>query len=179
MNIANKITILRIAMIPVFLVVLLSDITNNLQYAGIIFIVASLTDFLDGYLARKLNLVTKLGKFMDPLADKLLVMSAMVAFVELGLLSSWVASIIIARELIISVFRAIAASENIVIAASIWGKLKTNSQIFMILILLFNNLLSAKVIKVLNPTIIIIATAFTIFSGIDYIIKNKQVLKTK
>ena len=113
---------------------------NNFIIALVIFVIASFTDFLDGYLARSMNLVTKLGKFLDPLADKLLVISAMVAFVEIGLLSSVVVLIIISRELIISVFRAIAASEGIVIAASWWGKLKTNSQILMIVILLLNDI---------------------------------------
>jgi len=178
MNIANKLTVLRILLIPVFLFVLLSNMPNNFIIALVIFIIASFTDFLDGYLARSLNLVTKLGKFLDPLADKLLVISAMLAFIELGLLSSTVVFIIVSRELIISVFRAIAASEGIVIAASWWGKLKTNSQILMIIILLLNNYIPISVSKYLNPSIITIATLFTVFSGVDYIIKNKQVLKS-
>lgn len=176
MNIANKITILRIILIPIFLFVLLSNITNNLMIALVLFLVASFTDFLDGYLARKLDLVTKLGKFMDPLADKLLVISAMLAFVEIGLLPSWVAFIIVSRELIISVFRAIAASEGVVIAASWWGKLKTNSQIIMIIILLLNNYIPESIVTYLNPLSIAAATIFTVFSGLDYILKNKQVL---
>src|SRR6056297_972924 len=179
MNIANKITILRIILIPIFLFVLLSNITNNLLIALVLFLVASFTDFLDGYLARKLNLVTKLGKFMDPLADKLLVISAMLAFVEIGLLPSWVAFIIVSRELIISVFRAIAASEGVVIAASWWGKLKTNSQIIMIIILLLNNYIPESVVIYLNFLSIAAATIFTVFSGLDYILKNKQVLTNK
>jgi CDP-diacylglycerol--glycerol-3-phosphate 3-phosphatidyltransferase len=176
MNIANKITILRIVLIPIFLFVLLSNITNNLLIALVLFLVASFTDFLDGYLARKLDLVTKLGKFMDPLADKLLVISAMMAFVEIGLLPAWVAFIIVSRELIISVFRAIAASEGVVIAASWWGKLKTNSQIIMIIILLLNNYIPENFVTYLNPLSIAAATIFTVFSGLDYILKNKQVL---
>ncbi len=177
MNIANKITILRILLIPVFLFVLMSNMANNFIIALIIFIIASFTDFLDGYLARSMNLVTKLGKFLDPLADKLLVISAMIAFVELNLLSSYVVLIIISRELIISVFRAIAASEGIVIAASWWGKIKTNSQILMIVILLLKDYIPVSISNILNPLIITIATLFTIFSGVDYILKNKQVLK--
>ena len=176
MNIANKITILRIILIPIFLFVLLSNFANNLLIALVLFLVASFTDFLDGYLARKLDLVTKLGKFMDPLADKLLVISAMLAFVEIGLLPSWVAFIIVSRELIISVFRAIAASEGVVIAASWWGKLKTNSQIIMIIILLLNNYIPESVVIYLNFLSIAAATIFTVFSGLDYILKNKQVL---
>jgi len=177
MNIANKITILRMILIPIFLFVLLGNFTNNLIIALVLFLVASFTDFLDGYLARKLDLVTKLGKFLDPLADKLLVISAMLAFVEIGLLPSWIVFIIISRELIISIFRAIAASEGVVIAASWWGKLKTNSQIIMIVILLLNNYIPANIIKYLNPLSIAAATIFTVFSGLDYILKNKQVLK--
>lgn len=177
MNIANKITILRILLIPVFLYVLLSNMPNNFIIALVIFVIASFTDFLDGYLARSMNLVTKLGKFLDPLADKLLVIAAMVAFVEIGMLSSVVVLIIISRELIISVFRAIAASEGIVIAASWWGKLKTNSQILMIVILLLKDYIPVAVQSILNPTIIVIATLFTVLSGVDYILKNKEVLK--
>ncbi|HKL41642.1 MAG TPA: CDP-diacylglycerol--glycerol-3-phosphate 3-phosphatidyltransferase [Clostridia bacterium] len=176
MNIANKITIIRIILIPIFLFVLLSNFANNLLIALVLFLVASFTDFLDGYLARKLDLVTKLGKFMDPLADKLLVISAMLAFVEIGLLPSWIAFIIVSRELIISVFRAIAASEGVVIAASWWGKLKTNSQIIMIIILLLNNYIPKNIVAYLNPLSIAAATIFTVFSGLDYILKNKQVL---
>jgi CDP-diacylglycerol--glycerol-3-phosphate 3-phosphatidyltransferase len=178
MNIANKITILRMILIPIFLIVLLSNIANNLLIALVLFLVASFTDFLDGYLARKLDLVTKLGKFMDPLADKLLVISAILAFIEIGLLASWVAFIIVARELIISIFRAIAASEGVVIAASWWGKLKTNSQIIMIIVLLLNSYIPVSITKYLNPLSIGAATIFTVFSGLDYILKNKQVLKS-
>lgn len=178
MNIANKLTLLRIILIPVFLFVLLSNIGNKLIIALVIFLIASLTDFLDGYLARKLDLVTKLGKFLDPLADKLLVISAMLAFIEVGLLPSWVSFIIISRELIISVFRAIAASEGIVIAASWWGKLKTNSQIIMIVILLLNNVIPQNIGQIINPLSIAVATIFTVFSGLDYIVKNKSVLKS-
>lgn len=178
MNIANKITVLRIALIPVFLYVLLSNMANNLLIALVIFVIASITDFLDGYLARSRNLVTKLGKFLDPLADKLLVISSMLAFIELGFLPSWVVFVIIARELIISVFRAIAASEGIVIAASWWGKLKTNSQILMIIVLLLREYISSSIFSTLNIAVIALATVFTVFSGLDYIFKNKQVLKS-
>lgn len=179
MNIANKLTVLRIFLIPVFMFVLLSQLPSNYLIATVIFIIASLTDFLDGYLARRMNLVTKLGKFLDPLADKLLVISAMVVFVEIDLLSSWVVFIIISRELIISIFRAIAASEGVVIAASWWGKLKTNSQIFMIIALLVSPYLPQIFILYINPALIVLATFMTIMSGIDYIIKNKKVLQSK
>jgi CDP-diacylglycerol--glycerol-3-phosphate 3-phosphatidyltransferase len=119
MNLANKLTILRIFMIPVFLIVLLQNTETMFMIAGLIFIVASLTDFLDGYIARSRNMITKFGKFMDPLADKLLTMAAFVAFVELQLMPAWVVILIIARELTISVFRAIAAAEGLVLAAGV------------------------------------------------------------
>ena len=176
MNIANKLTVLRIILIPVLMTILLIDLPNKFFIGGLIFAIASLTDFLDGFLARKYNLVTKLGKFLDPLADKLLVIAVIVVFVELNIIPSWVTFIIISRELIISIFRAIAASEGVVIAASWWGKLKTNSQILMILVILFNNLIPESIYIYIKPGLIIIATLFTVFSGLDYIIKNKQVL---
>ena len=174
MNIANKLTILRIVMIPFFMYALLD---GQLTLALILFAIASFTDFLDGYLARSMNLITNFGKFMDPLADKLLVTSALIAFVELGRLSSWVLLIIISREFIVSIFRAIAASNGIVIAASWWGKSKTISQMIMIIIMLLNNYPFSLMSIPMDTIFIIVATALTIISGADYIIKNKQVLK--
>ena len=174
MNIANKLTILRIVMIPFFMYALLD---GQLTLALILFAIASFTDFLDGYLARSMNLITNFGKFMDPLADKLLVTSALIAFVELGRLSSWVVLIIISREFIVSIFRAIAASNGIVIAASWWGKSKTISQMIMIIIMLLNNYPFSLMSIPMDTIFIIVATALTIISGADYIIKNKQVLK--
>jgi CDP-diacylglycerol--glycerol-3-phosphate 3-phosphatidyltransferase len=148
-----------------------------LTIALILFCIASFTDFLDGHLARSMNLITNFGKFMDPLADKLLVTSALLGFVELGSLSSWVVMIIIAREFIVSIFRAIAASEGIVIAASWWGKSKTISQMIMIIIMLLNNYPFELIGLPMDQIFVWIATALTIISGADYIIKNKQVLK--
>jgi len=174
MNIANKLTILRIIMIPFFMYALLK---GQLTLALILFVIASFTDFLDGYLARSMNLITNFGKFMDPLADKLLVTSALIAFVELGRLSSWVVLVIISREFIVSIFRAIAASSGIVIAASWWGKSKTISQMIMIIIMLLNNYPFSLMSIPMDTIFIVIATALTIISGADYIIKNKQVLK--
>jgi CDP-diacylglycerol--glycerol-3-phosphate 3-phosphatidyltransferase len=174
MNIANKLTILRIIMIPFFMYTLLN---GQLTLALILFAIASFTDFLDGYLARSMNLVTNFGKFMDPLADKLLVTSALIGFVELGRLSSWVVLIIISREFIVSIFRAIAASSGIVIAASWWGKSKTISQMIMIIIMLLDNYPFSLMSIPMDTIFIVIATALTIISGADYIIKNKQVLK--
>lgn len=177
MNLANKITISRILLVPVFLFVLLSDMSNSHIIATIIFIVASITDGLDGYIARSRNQITKLGKFMDPLADKLLVTAALVGLVQLGKLSTWVVVIIISRELIVSVFRAVAASENIVIAASPWGKAKTVSQIVAIILLLLNNWPFNSLGFPVDQILMYIAVALTVISGWDYIYKNRQVLK--
>lgn len=174
MNIANKLTLLRIILIPIFIYLLLEGYTVA---AFIMFSIASLTDFLDGYLARKYNLVTNFGKFMDPLADKLLVTSALVCFVQLGLLNSWVVIIILSREFIVSIFRAIAAAEGIVIAASWWGKAKTISQMFMVIVLLLNNYPFEWLHIPMDQILIYVATILTVISGYDYIVKNKQVLK--
>ena len=139
-----------------------------------IFIIASLTDTLDGYLARRDNLVTNFGKFMDPLADKLLVCSALICFTSLGTLPAWITIVIIAREFIISGFRLIAADNGIVIAASYWGKFKTVSQMIMIILMIMD--IQNNVFQTLITVFIVIAVALTVISLIDYILKNKQVL---
>ena len=173
MNLPNKLTILRTLMIPVFLFFLLTDYAGDYSkwIAVVVFILASLTDFLDGHIARKYNLVTNFGKFMDPLADKLLVCSAMIALVGMHRLSSIVA---IAREFIISGFRLIASDNGIVIAASYWGKFKTNFQMFMIIMLIID--LGTSTAVMIENILIVIATALTIISLVDYLVKNKQVL---
>lgn len=179
MNLANKLTVLRIIMIPIFLIVLFTNWIPEPQsriFAVIIFALASLTDMLDGYIARSRNMVTTLGKFLDPLADKLLVTSALVSLVELGNLSAWVVIIILSRELAITGFRTVAVSEGIVIAASWWGKIKTISQMFMIMLLLIDIPLS--LFDALENILVWLAVIFTIVSGVDYIVKNKQVLST-
>ncbi len=176
MNLPNKLTMLRVILIPVFLVVLfLVPAPMNRYIAVVIFIVASLTDFLDGYLARKWNLVSNFGKFMDPLADKLLVMAALVSMVELGDLPSWVVIIILAREFAITGFRTLAMEANIVMAASWWGKVKTTVQMLMIIVVLLN--LPVTGISIVENLLVGLAVFFTILSGTDYIVKNKQVLK--
>ena len=176
MNLPNKLTILRVLIIPVFLVFLMTDVAgeNGKWIAVAIFIIASLTDFLDGYIARKYNLVSNFGKFMDPLADKLLVCSAMIALVGMDRLSSLVAIIIIAREFIISGFRLVASDNGVVIAASYWGKFKTNFQMFMIIMLIID--LGTKTAVMIENILIVIAVALTIISLIDYLAKNKEVL---
>ncbi|MBM7560640.1 CDP-diacylglycerol--glycerol-3-phosphate 3-phosphatidyltransferase [Fusibacter tunisiensis] len=174
MNVANQLTILRILMIPFFIFFLL---TGQSILALIFFATASFTDFLDGYLARKYHLVTNFGKFMDPLADKLLVTSALIGFVELGELKAWVVIIILSREFIVSIFRAIAAADGIVIAASWWGKAKTISQMIMIIVLLMGNYPFSLLNFPMDQILIYLATVLTVISGYDYIVKNKQVLK--
>ena len=180
MNLPNKLTMFRCILIPFFVFFLLFPFfPGNARYpdyiALIIFIVASLTDLLDGKIARKYNLVTNFGKFMDPLADKLLVCSAMICLVSLGRLSAWIVIVIIAREFIISGFRLIAADNNIVIAASMWGKFKTTFQMAMIILLILNwNMLWFQILSI---AVVYVALVLTVVSLIDYLVKNKAVLK--
>lgn len=177
MNLANKLTLSRVFMIPVFVFFLLRGDTESMYIAGAIFIVASITDFLDGYIARTRNLVTKFGKFMDPLADKLLVMSAFIGFVELQIVPSWIVITILAREFIVSIFRAIAAADGIVIAAGKLGKYKTTTQMIAIILLCFNNFPFNGLNIPMDQIFLYLCTILTILSGVDYIVKNKQVLK--
>lgn len=178
MNLANKLTILRIFLVPIFLVFIAVKIKYGMYIATFVFILAALTDKLDGYIARSRNQVTNFGKFMDPLADKLLVTSALVALVEFQVIHTWVAMIIIAREFAVSGLRTLAASEGIVIAASWWGKIKTVTQIIAIICALID--LSFKhsvyLFKVLTYVTIALAVVTTIVSGIDYFVKNKNVI---
>ena len=177
MNLPNKLTTLRVLMIPFFVVFMLTDLGGAYsKYIAVgIFIVASLTDLLDGKIARKYNLVTNFGKFMDPLADKLLVCSAMICLVATGQLASWIVIIIISREFIISGFRLIAADNGIVIAASYWGKFKTVFQMLMIIVLILD--IQNAGFQVLGVILTYVALVLTVVSLIDYIVKNKQVLK--
>lgn len=176
MNLPNKLTILRVIMIPFFVFSLLVyDGTNQyLRYvAAVIFVVASLTDFLDGKIARKYNLVTNFGKFMDPLADKLLVCSALICMVELNQLPAWMVIVIISREFIISGFRLVASDKGVVIAASYWGKWKTTFQMIGVVLLILN----IEKLSVVTTIVIWIALILTVISLIDYIVKNIGVLK--
>ena len=169
MNVPNTLTVLRVIMIPFFVLFMLGDITSVDKYIALgIFIAASLTDTLDGYLARKNNQVTNFGKFMDPLADKLLVCAAMICLMDLDRLPSWIVIIIISREFIISGFRLIAADNGIVIAASWWGKAKT----IILLVADFGG-----VFDMIGQVMIYLALVLTVVSLVDYIAKNKQVLK--
>ena len=177
MNLPNKLTILRVIMIPFFVFFLLSGVGGSASkwIALVIFAAASITDTLDGYIARRDNLITDFGKFMDPLADKLLVCSALICFVELDKLPAWMVIIIIAREFIISGFRLIASDNGVVIAASYWGKFKTTFQMLMVIVLILN--IQMSFFQILGMILTYVALILTVVSLIDYIVKNKDVLK--
>ena len=177
MNLPNKLTTFRVILIPFFVFFMLApDMTGIYNYIAVaIFIVASLTDLLDGKIARKYNLVTNFGKFMDPLADKLLVCSAMICLIQTGQLAAWIVVIIIAREFIISGFRLIASDNGVVIAASYWGKFKTTFQMLMVIVLILN--IQMSFFQILGVILTYVALILTVVSLIDYIVKNKDVLK--
>ena len=171
MNTANKLTLCRVVMIPIFLVLLYVEFTGHLWAAVVVFVLASITDFVDGYVARHYNQVTDFGKFMDPLADKLLVMSAMVWFVEVGWMPAWAFFIVIARELAVTGLRLIAVEQGRVIAAGKSGKVKTAStMVGIILMLAFPG---AAVLRLVCVVIILVTT---VYSGIEYFAKNRDVL---
>ncbi|MCR5507903.1 MAG: CDP-diacylglycerol--glycerol-3-phosphate 3-phosphatidyltransferase [Lachnospiraceae bacterium] len=177
MNLPNKLTVLRVLMIPFFVFFMLKDIPEGYGkwVALAIFVVASLTDMLDGKIARKYNLVTNFGKFMDPLADKLLVCSALICLAASGALAAWMVIIIISREFIISGFRLIASDNGVVIAASYLGKFKTVFQMAMIILLIAD--IKNDYYEIVTGTVVAIALVLTILSLIDYIYKNRNVLR--
>ena len=178
MNLPNKITIFRMCMIPFFLVFfLMESIPYNEWIALAVFIIACISDAVDGHLARKHNLVTNFGKFMDPLADKLLVCTALLCFVERGTLNLIVAVVIVAREFFISGFRTVATEGGLVLAASYWGKSKTIAQMIMCCLLIVH--LEVFIFPVLETVFIWASFALTIISLLDYVMKNKSVLSTK
>ncbi|MCI9106592.1 MAG: CDP-diacylglycerol--glycerol-3-phosphate 3-phosphatidyltransferase [Lachnospiraceae bacterium] len=175
MNLPNKLTVLRVILIPFFVLSLMIFDGERILFrylAAAIFIVASLTDMLDGKIARKYNLVTNFGKFMDPLADKLLVCSALICLVELGQLPAWMVILIVSREFIISGFRLVAAEQGIVIAASYWGKFKTTFQMIAVILMI----VKLPVLWLLTEACTWIALILTIVSLVDYIMKNHKVL---
>lgn len=186
MNLPNKLTVFRVILIVPFIVLLLGGhaqwswlsailggaIAYTDYIALAIFIIASLTDLLDGKIARKYNLVTNFGKFMDPIADKLLVCSALICLIEMGRIPSWIVIIVISRELIIDGFRLVASDNNVVIAASYWGKFKTTFQMIMVCLMLVN----VPALESVTQILMWIATALTVISLVDYIVKNKNVL---
>lgn len=175
MNLPNKLTILRMIMVPFFVFFMLVPVAGDATkwIALVIFVVASLTDTLDGYLARRDNLVTDFGKFMDPLADKLLVCSALICFVELGDLPAWMVIIIIGREFIISGFRLVASDKGVVIAAGYWGKFKTTFQMVMIVLMIAD----IPVLSLVTTIVMWAALILTVVSLVDYLVKNKDCLK--
>ena len=176
MNLPNKLTVLRVIMVPFFVAFMLYPLAGDAsKYVALaLFCIASFTDFLDGYLARKNNLVTNFGKFMDPLADKLLVCSALICLIPSGKLETWIVLVIIAREFIISGFRLVASDNGIVIAASYWGKFKTVSHMAMIILLILS--FTNPILVAITTIVKWIGVALTIISLVDYVWKNKQVL---
>lgn len=175
MNLPNKLTVLRVIMVPFFVLFMLTSLGGeaNKWIALVIFCLASLTDMLDGKIARARNLVTNFGKFMDPLADKLLVCSAMICLIPLGRLDAWIVIVIIAREFIISGFRLVASDSGIVIAASYWGKFKTVAQMAMIIVLIAD---FGGAFAIVETILIWAALILTVVSLVDYVAKNVQVL---
>lgn len=169
MNTANKLTMLRVIMIPVFLLALYIDFAFNNIVALIIFILASVTDFIDGYIARNYDQITDFGKFMDPLADKLLVISAMLWFVEVGQMSAWVVLVVLAREFAVSGLRMVAAPKGLVIAAAWSGKIKTAATMVCICIML------VPIPAILNTLCVAVILITTVVSGIEYFVKNRSV----
>lgn len=186
MNLPNKLTVFRMILIVPFVILLLGGHAGwgwfDAAFGGIeaytdyialvIFVIASLTDMLDGKIARKYNLVTNFGKFMDPLADKLLVCSAMICLIDMDRIPAWIVIVIISREFIISGFRLVASDNHVVIAASYWGKFKTTFQMIMVILMIAN----IQALNILTQVVMWIALALTIISLIDYIVKNKNVL---
>lgn len=185
MNLPNKLTIFRVILIVPFVILLLGGnegwFGNNLLIPDLaalgVFIVASLTDLLDGKIARKYNLVTNFGKFMDPLADKLLVCSALICLVDMGRIPAWVVIIIISREFIISGFRLIASDNGVVIAASYWGKFKTTFQMIMVCLMISGLQQMYSWLGIVTDIVMWVALTLTVVSLIDYLIKNKDVMK--
>ena len=181
MNTANKLTVSRVIMIPLFIVLALVDNIFCKWGALVVFVIASLTDFADGHIARKYNMVTDFGKFLDPLADKLLVLAALCALTDKGIVSVWIVFIITVREFVITGLRLVAAGSGVVIAASMWGKVKTVIQLIVIIYALVPLDLGQMItlpggILFLDILMWIVA-AITIVSGLDYVVKNKNVIK--
>lgn len=175
MNLPNKLTILRMILIVPFVIFMLLPVGGAAAkwIALALFVIASATDWLDGYIARRDNLVTTFGKFMDPQADKLLVCAAMICLVEMGKIPAWIVIVIMSREFIISGFRTVAADKGVVIAASYWGKFKTVSQMIMIILMIAD----ISVLAVVTDIFMWVALILTVVSLLDYLAKNKDVMK--
>lgn len=179
MNLSNRLTLIRIVLVPFFMLFVLMRIPYGDFIAAGIFALAAITDSLDGYIARRRKEVTKLGKFIDPLADKLLVTAALLSLVEMGRLGAWVAMIIIGREFAVTGLRAIAAAEGIVIAASKLGKLKTILQITAILAILLRDYPFSLLDIPFGNITLSLAVILTILSGIDYFVRAKEIMETE
>ncbi len=185
MNLPNKLTMLRIMLIPIFVILFeMASIPNNMIWALLVFVVAAITDQLDGHLARKNNQVTSFGKLADPLADKLLTISALICFVEVNVsyLPGWAVIVIIARELIVTGIRMIALTDNTVIAASMWGKAKTVAQLGVIILIMVDLILKGFEIAIpgiIMAILVAIMVALTLISGFDYLKKNWGLLNFK
>ncbi len=188
MNLPNKITLSRVLMIPIFMIFMIVDFGwTTISFGGtemplehlvgaLIFVLASMTDWLDGYLARKHNLITNMGKFLDPLADKLLVAAALIILVEMGLAPAWVVILILSREFAVTGLRLVLVGEGEVVAASSMGKIKTVTQLIAIIVLLFNNAFFEAMNIPFGTIMLYIALFFTVLSGIDYFYKNRHAL---
>lgn len=181
MNTANKITLLRILLVPIFMAFLMVDTAVCRITALIIFIIAAATDGVDGYIARHYNQITTFGKFIDPLADKMLTTAAFIVLLYYGRMSPWALMIILAREFIVTGIRLVAVSEGTVIAASLWGKMKTVSQMVAVIaaIILMDSHFSALPALLITNILIWISVIFTVISGADYLWKNRRLLTMK
>ncbi len=179
MNIANRITLLRIALIPVYLILMLIEFPYHMEAALGVFIIASITDNIDGYLARKYNLITDFGKFMDPLADKLLITGAFLVLIQIGRIEAWIVFVILAREFAVTGLRSLAAAQKVIIAASKFGKIKTVSQIVAIGVLIENNYPFSLINIPMDTITVYFALIMTVLSGFDYFYKNRKVLSLR
>lgn len=177
LNTANKLTMLRFGLAVLFIVLFYVNHMYAQIAAFFVFAAASFTDFLDGHIARKYNQITKLGKLTDPLADKILVFSALILLVEKGYIYGWLVIVILSRDLMMSIFRAVAAAHNIVIAADILGKIKTVFQMISILMILFGKAFKVDLIFRAGYALLLLAVVLTILSGVNYIYKNRRVLE--
>ncbi|WP_294985098.1 CDP-diacylglycerol--glycerol-3-phosphate 3-phosphatidyltransferase [uncultured Fenollaria sp.] len=173
MNLANKITMFRILLLPIFVLSYYYDQSGISSLA--IFLLGSFSDFLDGYVARKYDMITDFGKFIDPIADKILVLSAFILFIERGFVEPWVVIVVLFRELLISGFRMLAAKKNISIAADIFGKLKTTTQFFSVIFFFLTIILINRNMYIIGKVLLYISVALTVLSMINYLYKNKEV----
>lgn len=173
MNLANKITMFRIFLLPIFVISCYYDQSGI--YSLLLFLLGSFSDFLDGYVARKYNMITDFGKFIDPIADKILVLSAFIMFIDRGFVEPWVVIVVLFRELLISGFRMLAAKKNISIAADIFGKLKTTTQFFSVIFFFLTIILINRNMYIIGKVLLYVSVALTILSMINYLYKNREV----